>query len=343
MTLRIHFTPADVARVRLADGPHPLRELAAAVRMLQVPDRPLGFAAWGRRALSGLDRRTRLLFDVLPGRASSADFLTTAEPGSVSDMLESVRRTPARRLRTDMERWAELVPRVPAEARRVGDDPRRLHLLVDVMEQTYERVVAPYWPRIAHLAAADRATRSRHFAEDGLEKVLNGLNPRWIRWRPPVLEVRLVSGHSGDVHLNGRGLLLIPTVFQTPAPTLGHSDSAQPWLSYPIDGPDAFSRPTANDITTARLLADVSQSLITLLGRTRARVLYTIAENPGSTTSEVARHLGISPASASEHATALRACALTDAHRDRNRILHTLTPAGTTLLNASTPTPQLPS
>ncbi|MEK8108036.1 winged helix-turn-helix domain-containing protein [Micromonospora sp. M12] len=73
-------------------------------------------------------------------------------------------------------------------------------------------------------------------------------------------------------------------------------------------------------------------SLAALLGRTRAAVLQ--ASDEGCTTGEVARQLNISPAAASQHATVLRNAGLLVSHRERNSVLHTLTPLGRAMLDA---------
>jgi DNA-binding transcriptional ArsR family regulator len=78
-------------------------------------------------------------------------------------------------------------------------------------------------------------------------------------------------------------------------------------------------------LTTGQPLAD-------LLGRTRAAVLGAVADGPS--TSELARRLGISVASASQHAATLRQAGLIDTHRAGPSVLHTLTPLGADLLRA---------
>jgi DNA-binding MarR family transcriptional regulator len=70
-----------------------------------------------------------------------------------------------------------------------------------------------------------------------------------------------------------------------------------------------------------------------LLGRTRTVVLTTIAENQGCSTKELAARAGITPASASEHATLLREAGLIRSPGHRNSVLHSLTPLGLALLN----------
>ncbi|WP_306959389.1 winged helix-turn-helix domain-containing protein [Streptomyces afghaniensis] len=91
------------------------------------------------------------------------------------------------------------------------------------------------------------------------------------------------------------------------------------------------SPPTPSDTAAPAVTA--------LLGRTRAAVLHTIAEHPGCTTKELAFHTGIAPASASEHASTLRAAKLITTSRHRNTALHTPTPLGIALLDTTSERP----
>ena len=68
----------------------------------------------------------------------------------------------------------------------------------------------------------------------------------------------------------------------------------------------------------------------TLLGRTRAHVLEALAEQ--RTTGELARDLGISAASASQHATALREAGLVATRREGKAAWHECTALGAELL-----------
>ena len=70
--------------------------------------------------------------------------------------------------------------------------------------------------------------------------------------------------------------------------------------------------------------------LAALIGRTRAAVLRSL--DGGTTTTELARRLGISVSGAS-HASALRAAGLVSSRRDRNRVLHATTDLGGQLLD----------
>ncbi|MBI0294756.1 helix-turn-helix transcriptional regulator [Streptomyces sp. PRKS01-29] len=253
----------------------------------------------------------------------------------LDELLETVRRTPALYLRTDLRRWAELRRwRVPPWTRRIGAEPELFHDLVDTLGQAHDQLIGPYWHQIERVACADRTLRVRHLAEGGVEGLLRRLNPAYVRWRPPVLELTTASGVSGDVHLGGRGLLLIPSLFGTAHSIVNPDADPQPWLTFPLrHDEDLTALPAA---ATAAALTSVPHCLARLLGRTRATVLCAVADHPGCTTTELARYAAIAPASASEHATVLRGAGLTTLSRHRNTVFHTLAPAGVSLLNAST-------
>ncbi|WP_409239843.1 winged helix-turn-helix domain-containing protein [Streptomyces sp. PA5.6] len=335
MPLRLHFTAADLARTRLAEGPRPMLELDIAVRLLQDGAHPARFGAWRRHSLRRLAPGVRRLFDLIPPTGWTVGFLDHAGAAGIDEAVERVRATPAARIAADMERWAARAQgqAVPAWTRALGSDRRLLGELADAVALAHREVVAPYQEHMDVLSRADQALRARQVAHGGLDMLLSGLNPSCIRWDSPVLELTTASGFTGDIHLAGRGLLLIPSVFGAVFPAFDETAEPQPWLTYPVGvrDTDLFLAP----VETARVLSTVPDSLTALLGHTRAVVLWTIAEHPGCTTSELARRAGISPASASQHATVLRTAGLSHTVRHRNTALHTATYAGTHLLSTA--------
>jgi DNA-binding transcriptional ArsR family regulator len=122
-----------------------------------------------------------------------------------------------------------------------------------------------------------------------------------------------------DVHLDGRGLTLIPGYFKAPGRPIGLADpDLPPVLVYPVERlSPAAGRPGA---------------LAELIGRTRAAVLE--ASDRGSTTGEVARRLSISAASASQHLSVLRDAGLVISIREGNRVRHHPTMLGRALLES---------
>lgn len=331
MTLRIHFTTEDLARTRLASGVRPLLELTIGIRLLQERSHPVRFDAWRQRATTHLHPRLAPLFSFIPALGASVDFLDLSGPQSPDDSLEELRSTPAHQVVNDLDRWAAGQQDPPKAAQTLRQDPALIRHVADAAEYAHQQCIAPYWPRIEQLATADRTWRLQQVAEHGIGRLLREANPRYIAWKPPVLHLTTASGRDGDVHLEGRGLLLIPTVFGAHYPAYDHPDDGQPWITFPIrDSGDCTLAPAA---CTADALTTVPASLRALLGRTRARVLCVIAEHSGCTTTQLAAQARISAASASEHTTVLRNAGLTTLTREGKRALHSLSPAGQSLVN----------
>jgi hypothetical protein len=69
-------------------------------------------------------------------------------------------------------------------------------------------------------------------------------HPRYITWASPVLHLTTASNRDGDIHLAGRGLLLVPTVFGAHYPAYDHPDDGQPWITFPVkDSANATTTP----------------------------------------------------------------------------------------------------
>jgi DNA-binding transcriptional ArsR family regulator len=203
-------------------------------------------------------------------------------------------------------------------------EPTALRMLGRALHAYYARAVAPTWQRIQALVDADRAVRARAVLEDGVEALLNSFRPT-MRWTRPVLEADYPV--ERDLHLNGRGLLLIPSAFCWRVPVTLIDPALSPVLVYPIlPGPQWWAADGQGHPRRP-------QALERLLGVSRAAALRSIED--GCTTGELARRIGLAPPAASRHATALREAELIASHRWANRMVHVLTPLGATLLAAN--------
>jgi DNA-binding transcriptional ArsR family regulator len=199
------------------------------------------------------------------------------------------------------------------------------------MDRYQSVAVAPYWGRIQAAVEADRSRRARALLDGGAEGLLASLRPA-MRWESGVLEV-LDYPVDRELHLDGRGLLLLPSFFCTRIPVTLLDPELPPVLVYPVDrlggpGPAAGERAGPAPLDGRGM---GREALAALLGRTRAAVLETVSD--GSTTGEVARRLRISPAAASQHTTVLRNAGLLVSQRERNTVLHTLTRLGRAMLD----------
>lgn len=334
--MRIHFTLTDLARTRLAGRPSPLAVTTfSAFRLTQRTGAPR-LDDWRRLVRAGLalrgDQEPRL---PRPWQAYFTQ-LTPADPAhpvprflrpnvgleTLEDELERLLSTPPPVLRADLEYVGRHRP-LPGWTRDLAaGDPATAEGLAAAVRAYHRVAVAPYWRGLASLLAADRAARTRQLGDGGIEQVLGGLGPR-IRWRPPVLEVRTTAPVEYDYHLRGRGLVLAPGAFSGYVPC--DPDEEQPTLYYEVG--------VARGGAAGPLLAPPGGpygGLAALLGHSRAAVLEVIAD--GVTTGQLARRVGLSPASASEHASVLRRAGLVDTRRSGRWSHHSLTALGSELL-----------
>jgi hypothetical protein len=326
---RIHFTAEDLARTRVADTPMPLVELGLAARALQDRSQPARLDSWRRRVRSQLPVDARLALSLLPPVGYSPTFLAPALTGTPDELLEQVRATPCATLRAELAGLAERQP-VPAWARQLTYDAALQERLYAGLSGLYTLLLDPYWKHLTCLFTTDRTIRMRQLVSGGLEYLLSQTNPEWMRWIPPVLEIRMPINVERDLHLEGRGVLLVPSTFGNRS-IVDDEAEPQPTVTYPAGHDHPVQRLTA--LTPEYATSTSTAAVSALLGATRSTVLNVIAEHSGCSTKELAALAGIAPASASEHATILREAGLIRTIRHRNAALHSPTGMGIALLN----------
>ena len=328
--LKIVFSGEDVLRTRVAPRADPLWELVLSLHLLQGRSRDPMMTTWRRTVAHGLRtdsdaEQYRLLLALNPPRGYFPDFLTPfASREGFEVGLDAVRGTPTDMLRRDLTRLAEETTLPPSATALARGEPETLHHLTDSMARYQSLAVTPYWARVQAAVEADRARRARAMLDGGAEGLLASLRPN-MRWNSGVLEV-LDYPDTRELHLDGRGLLLVPSFFCSRTPVALVDPTLPPVLVYPVD--------RLAGLTSGSVAGEPQQgeALAALLGRTRSRVLQ--AADGGCTTGEMARKLRISAAAASQHTTVLRNAGLLVSQRDRNTVLHTLTPLGRAVLDA---------
>ncbi|WAU83332.1 winged helix-turn-helix domain-containing protein [Streptomyces sp. Qhu-G9] len=329
--LKFHFTDADMARIRMAAGPDPLWELLLSLHLLRGTDGSVVFGAWRRHVRSRLPGTTRLLFDLAPPRGYSADFLTPLpDRGELEPGIDAVLSTPRGRLRHDVARLAAVRPLGSRTLSLAEAGSDAMLCLGAALRGYFDVALRPYWAQVGSSIEADRAVRVRAILDGGTEGMLAALHPS-LRWQPGVLTV--ASPHDRDIHLDGRGLLLLPSFFCWRAPITLRDPELPPVIVYPVTHDLGWSQTDAGQGRDAR------EALGTLLGRTRADLLAAIADGGGST-SELARRLVVSPASVSQHAAALRDSCLIVTHRRGQSVHHSATALGSALLDGHRRIPQ---
>lgn len=208
--------------------------------------------------------------------------------------------------------------RVVARVRTAEKSNKELLPFGDALLAYQQACIAPALPTIGALLRAELAHRAHVIFTAGVDAALATLGPG-ISWKPGPSVLEVDSPADGDVLLNGRGLRLVPSVFW-PRPGVSVAGYRRPTITYPIC-PAPASPPSPRE-----------DPLAALVGATRAEVLRALTTGCGTT--QLARLLQISPATASAHVTALREAGLAATRRTGKAVHHTLTPLGLQLLGA---------
>lgn len=242
-------------------------------------------------------------------RGYTPDFLTQPEATTPADLVAATRTTPLEVVDTELRRAAADGRRLPSGWL---DDPEQAReQIADAWELFWTRGMQAPWPRIRAVLEADIAARARHLARDGLEAVVEDLDPR-LRWNGSVLQ-RADSRFAVETDCRGRGLRLVPTVLGWPR---GAVTTDPPWTP-------TIYYPARNATRTADHLP--AESTAALIGTTRARILDHL-RIPARTT-DVAAALGISPATASHHLQVLARTGLVTTQRRGKEAWHARTSA----------------
>ncbi|MEQ4722852.1 winged helix-turn-helix domain-containing protein [Nonomuraea sp. B19D2] len=325
--LRIHFTSEDLARTRVAATADPLWEIALSMFRLAGRRGRGAFAAWRHQTrhdlarIDGLATVRRVLAPLFPATSSYfPDFLTPPDGVLGLDAgVDAVLSTPRRLLRRELDKLASRTG-TPSWAWGLADGRMdAFHDLRDSLHTYFDTAIAPYWPDIQGMVDADRAMRGRAYLDGGVGNMLASFRPA-IRWRPPVLTMD--HPVDRDVHLGGRGLVLIPSYFCWGAPVPLADPELPQVLVYPIERDHLPATPRESPAGTpgARLL-----------GPTRAAILHATVN--GATTGELARRHGISASGVSQHTQVLREAGLIVSRRSGGNVIHTVTPLGAALLS----------
>jgi DNA-binding transcriptional ArsR family regulator len=312
--IRVHVTAEDLLRTRFAAGPAPLTELGMALATLQRRDAI--FDRWRRELGPRLPRAARLLFQLVPPTAAGPQFLDPVSNG-LDDGLDTVLSAATPFVRSELRRVCPADQPITPWVRALNDRDRDAwQELAAAVRAGHQAVVSASWQRVWQSFRADVAWRGRQIAGQGLQAALASLHPA-ARWNGSTLQIDVAS--TLVVRPAGRGVTLMPSAFWTGRPMFGTHPDGSALIVYPSVTP----LPLIDGVPGEDPLAD-------LLGRTRAAVLALAVG--GRTTGELARELGISPATASEHTKTLRAAGLLVSERAGKAVMHSTTPLADRLI-----------
>ncbi|WP_310726331.1 helix-turn-helix domain-containing protein [Streptomyces sp. N2A] len=312
--IRLHFTAADVARVRFASRAAPLLELNTALMMMCRRDDGVLFGRWRHRVLRSLPAATEPLGDLVPNGRAPVFLDVFAD--SLQEGLATVRSARPELVRAEMERVYATVPGPPPPWIRGlhQGDAEAWRVLGRAQHAAFETLLRPVWSLVQDLHRAEFTRHALTVAEHGVGAALDGLVPG-ARLSGNVWECP--APFARDIVLNGRGVVLLPTFHWTGPPLLADLPGRPLYLTYPA-GPGVPLVPPGAD--------DGTEALAGVLGRTRAAMLRVLARE--HTTGDLARRLGISDATASAHTAALRGAGLITTERAGRAVLHRRTALG---------------
>ncbi|MEV6302725.1 winged helix-turn-helix domain-containing protein [Actinoplanes sp. NPDC051861] len=313
--LRYALEPADLLAVRFESRPGPLDDASGASRALRQRPSVL-LAQWRREVLPRLPQSAAVALMLTPPAGVTFGF--GAPLGHhLEDGLEAVLATPREQLLDESRHFVASHGALPGALRRLPDgDPETLRQVTTGLRAMYEAAIAPYESCLNLIRDADVALRALHAAREGLRSAIGHLH-RTVRLNGMVLEID--RPFEQTVRSSGLGIVLIPSPWVYDEVRFVADPSSPLTVVYPTRLP-------------VRIDPGPERSLGRLLGGTRARLLAALSDESGPGTQELARELGISSATASEHLGILRAARLISTHRGRNGAVHRLTATGKQLL-----------
>jgi DNA-binding transcriptional ArsR family regulator len=326
--ISLRFGPADLANVRFAISP--LFEVWQSVRALQNPAAEAVHQPWltaTRNNVADLD--LALLYAVQPPRGCNPDFIhppPSAPSVEFEDELERMLLTPPERIRSELSELCGDRQRSAVLKPLVEDPGEAVRELAQLIGAYWERAIAPHWGRIRALLEGDVLYRARQSADGGAQSLFADIDPT-VHYTDGTL--MLDKPWARSVDLRGRGLLFVPSVFVWPGVAIIDEGPWQPTIIYPARGCALLWEPAERG----------PDALAALIGDRRASVLAAL-DAPRSTT-ELARRLGISPGSVSQHLSVLARAGVISRHRVRQVVLYARSYVGEMLLRDHRPEPPL--
>jgi DNA-binding transcriptional ArsR family regulator len=327
--VRFRFGRDDLLRTRFAISP--LIELAAATYVLRLPQQFPEHRPWIEEVLprvAGLS--LELVHAASPlGRTMWPNF--DAPPpvvphAGIEDELDRLAATDPGLVRSDVLRAHP--EGVPTEARPYVDDPAAaLSGMVVQSRALWEAALAPWWPRMTAFLESEIAARARRLATIGSQAAFADLDPS-VRWDGRDLTVSPIRLAPRDIDLDGRGLLLIPSVLAW---------GVWPRVDPPWDPALTYQPPGVGDLWLRETSSE--GALEELVGRRRATLLRSLERS--ASTKALALRTGWSPGGVSSHLGVLRRTGLVARRREGREVVYSRTAAGDALASSEQvfPTP----
>jgi DNA-binding transcriptional ArsR family regulator len=331
MGKRIHFSALDLTRTRFAFSS--LFETVMGFKAILEPSHHGIHLPWiceAQEAIRGVDLEILKVL-IRPSYLSLnwyiPDFLTpppTTPLPDFSSELEVILASDHEIVRHEIARTWQDKPELPEAAKEFIAKPQEnLEKLVKALSIFWQLTLEMHWSKLRTVLEADVYTKARNLALGGATALFENIDPL-VKFENGVLhlEKSICSSIPTNVKLDGRGLLLMPSVFVFPKYMTILDPPWQPVLAYT---PRGVANLWSNQPPPA------NQALEMLLGAGRSEVLLSL-ETPSSTL-EIARRLQLSSSSVSEHLGVLRQTGLVEPHRRGRSVYYSLSRTGCALLD----------
>jgi DNA-binding transcriptional ArsR family regulator len=322
--LEFELVSDELARSRFACSA--LHETVASLRVLADPTAHAMHLPWLRDAAPRVARLDlTLVRSLVPADGYIPDFVMPPPDSPLPELaaeLDRVTATPPAQVRGELAiAFPGGLP--PAARDLAGDPPAMLGRLREQLAGYFAATLQDRWPTIRALLEAEIAYRARRFADGGARALFADLHAA-VRLKPAG-RLELATRYHAPTTLDGRGMLLMPSVFAWPSIYAVTDPPWQPTLIYPARGVATVWEPTPNPTPTA---------LARVLGRTRAQLLGAL-DIPRSGHA-LAQALNVTPGAVSQHVAALRNAGLLATHRDGRHVMCRRTSLADQLLAATT-------
>lgn len=355
--MQIVFSDDDLARVRVWTRLDVIAEMMYASRPWPAPDRMATLGGWSKRTVTGLgplgapvlqDVRSNLFQFISGGCPTLHAGLALGmfpDDADLDELVDDVLALPTRHW-TDMIGHHRGLLGDPSR-RGAGSRPDTRAAIGEALRHFHRVALRPYWDQLNALTSVITAGWMHTLASRGLEALFAEFHPG-VSWHqstlsvavagPEVCHPRCFAHHMTDnedavverMPASGRGLTIMPTVFNRGCGIWADFDHVNGYSAYCL----AVPLPVTWEWFETGVPIGARDALGELPGPTRSWVLQACADAERST-SRLARAVGISISSASEHAAVLRAAGPVRSERRGNTVVHSITPVGEVLMHST--------
>jgi DNA-binding transcriptional ArsR family regulator len=330
--MRIDVRGSALGQVRLAISP--LWEALGGMSMLmRFPDEaPWPYTTWAQAA-------RRVLRDPATAAVAAlcAEFQECGQPHflipiptesslEIADQLAALCKTPPQVIHRELhERFPKDLP--PGLRQFAAKPVAALQRYAGGLAAFWEAAVSSYWPSIRAALETEILVRGRVLAINGADVLLGTLHRRVV-WNPPTLT--MAGAQEGSHHLADESLILVPILFGRGQPFFSVHPGRATAFSYQAPGAAVLAHRSTFDQTTDEPAR--CDRMAILVGERRAALLRALTTP--TTTTTIARQMGLAPSTVSEHLTALVAAGVAQRRRAGIRVLYGLSRTGVDLISS---------